>query len=162
MKNIVYLIILLFVFSEGLSAQSKLEQNFNNMAEEILDNLQEFYPVRASEKGIHTYNYKLTDYSKGSIKDEISKLKKFEQRLYKYSNSGLSKENKINLKLLKSNVDIALQDLSKIKWHEKNPYIYIYDAIHGIYFILISEHAPLGDRVQNIIARTFSALKFHL
>jgi len=147
------LLLILAVFSANIYAQSKADKNFEKLASEILDNLQKFYPVKASEKGIHKYDYLLTDYSRRSVKKEISKLKKFETRLYKYNKSNLSAENRLGLKLLKSNVDIALQDLSKIKWHRKNPYLYINEAVNSIYFLLISEHAPLGERAQNILAR---------
>lgn len=146
-------IIILIIISVNVSAQSELDQNFNKLASEILDNLQKFYPVKASEKGIHKYDYLLSDYSKKSVNNEISKLKKFERRLYKYNNSNLSPENKLGQKLLKSNLDIALQDLSKIQWHKKNPYLYISEAVNSVYFLLTSEHAPLSERTQNILAR---------
>ena len=115
-KSGLTLLLLMVIFSTSIFPQSKSDENFEKLAIEILDNMQKFYPVEASEKGIHKYDYLLTDYSAGSVKDEIGKLKKFERRLYKYNNSSLSAENRIDQKLLKSNVDIALQDLSKIKW----------------------------------------------
>jgi uncharacterized protein (DUF885 family) len=134
-------------------AGSKLEDNFKKMSGEILENLQSFYPVISTEKGIHTYDYLFTDYSKKSVKKEIGRLKKFETRIYKFNKSNLSPESRINLKLLKGNVDIALQNLSKIRWHRKNPYLYVNEAVNGIYLILISDYAPLNERAQNIIAR---------
>jgi hypothetical protein len=132
---------------------SKLEDKFKTLSGEILENLQSFYPVISTERGIHTFDYLFTDYSRSSIRKEISRLKKYETRLYKYNKSNLSPESRINLKLLKGNVDIALQNLSKIRWHKINPYMYVSDAINGIYLILTSEYAPLEVRVQNIIAR---------
>ena len=140
MKKTGFVIIaILLMFTVNVFPQSKVDKNFEKLASEILDNLQKFYPVKTSEKGIHKYDYLLTDYSRRSIKSEISKLKKFERRLYKYNNSSLTAENRISQKLLKSNVDIALQDLSKIKWHQRNPYLYINDAVNSVYFLLIFE-----------------------
>ncbi len=138
-------------------AQSKLEKNFTEISQEILQNLQSFFPISATERGIHDYDYKYTDYSKNSINSEIKKLTKFETRLYKYNKSVLSSESRINLKLLKSDVDIALQDLKGIKWHKKNPYLYVNEAINGIYLIMASDYAPMSTRVQNIIARLKTA-----
>jgi len=148
------ILFLIFVlFSVNIYAQSKTDQNFEKLATEILDNLQKFYPVEASEKGIHKYDYLLTDYSRKSVKNEISRLKKFITRLYKYNKVDLSKENRLGQKLIRSNVEIALQDLSKIQWHKKNPYLYINDAVNSVYFLLLSKHAPLSERAQNILAR---------
>lgn len=146
-------LLILTIFCLNIFAQSKVDKNFEKLASEILDNFQKFYPVRASEKGIHKYDYLLTNYSRRSVKNEISKLKKFTTRLYKYNNSNLTAENKLSQKLLKSNVEIALQDLSKIKWHKKNPYLYINEAVNSVYFLLISDYAPLEERAQNILAR---------
>ncbi len=149
-------LILFFVwvmFSVNLFSQSKADEKFQKLASEILDNLQKYYPVRASEKGIHKYDYLVTDYSRGSVRSEIAKLKKFETRLYKYNNSNLTQVNRINHQLLKSNLDITLYDLSRIKWHTKNPYLYINEAVNSVYFLLMSKHAPLSERAQNILAR---------
>lgn len=140
-------------FASLTMGQSKLEKNFKKISEEILENLQSFYPVTATERGIHAYDYRFTDYSSKSVRSEISKLKTFETRLYKYKKSNLSSDSRINLNLLKSNVDIALLELNKIKSHKNNPYIYVSDAVNGIYLILASEYAPLDTRVQNVIAR---------
>jgi len=153
MKRILTIVLTLILSIPLSSSASKLEDNFREISNEILNNFQSFYPVLSTERGIHKYDYCFTDYSRKSVKNEIKKLKKIETRLYKYGKSNLSPESQINLKLLKSNVDIALQNLSKIKWHNKNPYMYVNDAVNGIYLILSSEYAPLDLRVQNIIAR---------
>jgi len=104
-KKHVFTLVILFVTASMALGQSKLETNFSKLADEVLQNLQSFYPVRATAKGIHDYDYRFTDYS------------------------GLSDKSRINLKLLKSNVDVALVELSKIKIYKKNPYLYIDDAV---------------------------------
>ena len=152
MKNILILIVIL-ALAVTASAQSKLERNFMSLTDEVLDNLQKFYPVFASGKGIHEYDYLLPDLSSSSIRGEISDLKKFEQRLRKYRNSDLSPEHQIDLKLLKSEVDVAMHDLQKLKWYTINPYMYVNTAMQGIYSIIISHHAPINERAQNINAR---------
>lgn len=153
MKKLILTLAILILAVSAATAQSKLETNFQQLSDEVLQNLQSFYPVTATARGIHDYDYRFTDYSSGSIKKEISRLKKFETRLYKYQKSKLSAESRINLKLLKSNVDVELVNLNKIKIHKKNPFIYVDDAVTGIYLLLISEYAPMETRVQNIIAR---------
>jgi len=152
-KKLILTLAILILAVSAATAQSKLETNFQQLSDEVLQNLQSFYPVTATARGIHDYDYRFTDYSSGSIKKEISRLKKFETRLYKYQKSKLSAESRINLKLLKSNVDVELVNLNKIKIHKKNPFIYVDDAVTGIYLLLISEYAPMETRVQNIIAR---------
>jgi len=152
-KKLILTLAILILAVSAATAQSKLETNFQKLSDEVLQNLQSFYPVTATARGIHDYDYRFTDYSSRSVKNEISKLKKFETRLYKYQKSNLSAESRVNLKLLKSNVDVALVNLNKIKIHKKNPFIYVDNAVTGIYLLLISDYAPIETRVQNIIAR---------
>jgi len=154
LKNIgLKLLLILVIFSVNVYGQSKADKNFEKLASEILDNLQKFYPVRASEKGIANYDYLVTNYSRKSVRSEVAKLKKFETRLYKYKNSKLTQENKISRQLLKSNLDLALYDLSRIKWHTKNPYLYINEAVNSVYFLLLSQQTSPGEQAQNILAR---------
>ncbi|UCD94473.1 MAG: DUF885 domain-containing protein [Candidatus Zixiibacteriota bacterium] len=153
MKRQLILVLVMMFIASSVTAQSKLEQNFAKISQEILENLQSFYPVTCTKKGIHDYDYRFTDYSKKSINSEISRLKKFEQRLYKYNKSRLSENSRINLQLLKSDVDIALANLNKVRVHRINPYLYVSDAVNGIYLILATESAPLETRVHNVMAR---------
>lgn len=134
-------------------SQSKLEQNFADLSNSIMTSLKEFYPVNASEKGITDYDGELANYSSGSVRKMIKTLKRYETRLHKYIGTNLSPQSKINWKLLKSNCDIALQDLNNIRWHEKNPYLYVDEAINGVYLLMISESSPPEIKVQNIISR---------
>jgi len=153
MRKMIFLTAILVLTASVVSAQSNSEENFKLLSRDILENLQSFYPVTSTERGIHTYDYRFTDYSEASIKAEISKLKGFETKLSKYDTANFSFDSRINLRLIKSNVDIALLDLSKIKSHVSNPYFYISDAVNGIYLILVSEYPPLETRTQNVIAR---------
>jgi uncharacterized protein (DUF885 family) len=153
MKRFLWLIQILVIFWSPLAGQSKLDRNFDKLAQEILENLQSFFPVNATEKGVHAYDDRFTDYSRKSVSSEVARLKNYETRLFKYKKSGLSAENGIRLQLIKSNVDMALHDLNNLKSYEKNPYTYVNDAVNGIYLILVSDYAPLDHRALDIIAR---------
>jgi len=153
MKSILIIVTISLLLFSISYAQKSAEDNLDQLSTEILGNLQTFYPVISTGRGIHQYDYLFTDYSIKSVSAEVGKLKKFQSRLAKIKPTSLSPESQIDWKLLKSNVDIALQNLDKIKWHLKCPYLYADDAINGIYLISVSEYAPLETRAQNIIAR---------
>jgi uncharacterized protein (DUF885 family) len=125
----------------------------SQLGQEIIENLATFSPVTATSKGMHQYDYRLPDYSKNAIKNEISRLKKFQSRLSQIKQDQLSIADQVDWKLLKSNVDIFLQNLEKIKWYQKNPYMYVDEIVNGIYLVLTSQYAPLEARAQSIIAR---------
>jgi len=152
-KKLIIVLLATVCFAAVCPAQSRLESNFADLASDILENLQSYFAVRSTEKGIHIYDYKLTNYSSKAVNSEIKKLRGFEKRLRKYKGTNLSASSQIKYKLLKSEVDIALHDLHSQKWYKKNPYLYVSEAIDGIYLILTSQNAPLDERAQNIVAR---------
>ncbi len=134
-------------------AQAKRSRTFQDLCSEILERLQSFYPVRATEMGIHAYDFHLTDYSSKSVKKMIGDLKSFEKALYKYKKSNLEDYQRLNYKLVKSYVDIALLDLERIKWHRKSPQLYVDEAVQGLYLLTISRHAPLYEKRVAMMAR---------
>lgn len=153
MLRVLSVVMVLLVFSLPTAAQVTAEESLNRLGEEILENFQSFYPVLATNKGIHKYDYRFTDYSPASVGAEVAKLKKFQSRLLQYKPDMMSTDARVKWRLLKSNVEIALQNLEKIKWYQRSPYIYVDDAINGIYLILSSPYAALDARALNIIAR---------
>ena len=136
-----------------LTPAISLADAFQVLSNQIMEELQKFYPVRSTEMGIHSYDHRFTDYSSSSVKKMIGKLNRFEKKLYKYRGAKLSAHNKINYKLLKSNVDIALQDLKKIRWHKKSPQLYVDEAVNGLYFLVLSPHAPMSEKIATILVR---------
>ena len=151
---------LLFIAIIGLAlsltpatdAASK-KQNFEQVSREILESLQSFYPVHATEMGIHSYDHRFADYSSNSVRDFLKKLTSFEQELYKFRGVSLSPDQTIDYQLLKSNVDISILDLKRIAWHQKSPQLYVDEIVNGIYFLLLSQHAPMNEKVVTIEAR---------
>lgn len=128
-------------------------QSFQQLSTEILEALQSFYPVQSTAMGIHAYDHRFTDYSSKSVKDMIKRLTDYEKQLYKYKSAQLSGHERVNYQLLKSNVDGALLDLKRIEWHKKSPQLYAEEALNGVYYLILSNHAPLSERSVSIINR---------
>jgi uncharacterized protein (DUF885 family) len=128
-------------------------QIFADLAADILTGLQSFYPVTATEMGIHTYDHKLADYSAKSVKEMISRLKQYESRLGKLRNNSFDAETRADYLLIKSNVDVALLNLDKIAWHRKSPVLYVDEAINGLYYLMISADSITPPRLRSILGR---------
>jgi uncharacterized protein (DUF885 family) len=143
---------LLFALSSPGQAATNI-QKFEKLSGEILETLQSFYPVTATEMGVHSYDNRLADYSSSSVSKMIKKLDDYEKRLYKLRKTSFDPAQRIDYKLIKSNVDIALQNLQQIAWHRKCPQPYIDEAVNGIYFLLLSQHAPLSEKLHLILSR---------
>lgn len=143
--------ICILIFSTATQAQDY--KSFERISKDIHETLNSFYPVNATYLGIHEYDGKLADYSTKSVNTMIRKLTDFEKKLYRIKSANLSNHDRINYKLLKSNVDIALLNLKQIKWHKKSPQLYVDEAVDGLYFLLLSKHASLKDKLNDIISR---------
>lgn len=146
-------IISLIALLAGNAEAAKKKKTFDDLCLDILETIQSFYPVRSTEMGIHAYDHRLADYSSSSVKNMIKKLKRHEKQLYRYKSAGLSDHDRINYLLIKSNVDIALLDLERIKWHKKSPQLYVDEATNGIYFLMLSKHAPLSEKIVPLLSR---------
>ena len=159
MRNILigWITLLLLVTS---SHAAKQKQTLESLGNTILESLQEFYPVRATEMGIHSYDHRFTDYSANSVKNMKKKLTEFEKELYKYKNISLSTPQRTNYYLLKSNVDIALLDLDRIRWHVKSPQVYSDEVVNGFYLLMLSQHAPLSEKLYPILGRMKAVPEF--
>jgi uncharacterized protein (DUF885 family) len=128
-------------------------EQLDKLAGQILESLQAYYPVHATQMGIHTYDDRLTDYSAKGVKDIIGTLDRYSQQLYRLRNASFDTEHAIRHRLLQTNVNAALQDINKIKWHTYSPQLYVDQAVDGVYALMLSQHAPLADRLPSILSR---------
>jgi len=141
----------LLVADAGAATRNK--QTFDKLAGQILETLQSFYPVQATEKGIHSYDHRLTDYSSKAVREMLKDLDDYVKELHKYRNVQFETADRVNYELIRSNVEIAILDLKQIKWHEKLPQVYVDEALHGVYSLMVSQHAPMSEKLYPIIAR---------
>jgi len=152
-RFIIVILLTLLGISFPNNTKADMGKTFNDLCLNILETVQSFYPVKSTEMGIHAYDHRLTDYSRSSVKQMINDLKSYEKKLYKYKSANLSEHDRINYRLIKSNVDIVLLNLQRIAWYKRSPQLYVDEAVNGIYFLMLSHHAPLSERVVLIISR---------
>ncbi len=138
--------------AEGAQGKKK-GATVDDIGGEILSALQAFNPVSATEMGIHEYDAKFTDYSPSSVKSMIKRLQQFESRLQKLDKTTLDDHERIDLKLLHSNVRVALLNLDQIQWYRKSPQLYVDEAMNGIYLLMLSQYAPLEKKLPAILGR---------
>ena len=92
-------LVLTLVLAGSSEAAKRNKQSFDKLAGEILETMQSFYPVLATEKGIHSYDRRLTDYSSNAVKEMISQLDKYVKELHKYRKFDFETADSINFLL---------------------------------------------------------------
>lgn len=135
------------------SNAAKKKQTFDQLCLEVLESVQSFYPVRSTQMGIHVYDDRLTDYSSASVKQIIKSLKGYRKKLRKYKTDQLTDYQRLNQKLVKSEIDVTLLNLEKIQWHKKSPQVYVDDVVDGLYFLMLPQERPMAERVLMILKR---------
>jgi uncharacterized protein (DUF885 family) len=151
--RVALLILVFLTLAAGSVLPAAKPANFQQLSEQILQSLQKFYPVRSTEMGIHHYDHRFTDYSSGAVKGMLQDLDQYGRWLRDYHNGGLSGDQLMDYHLLKAEVDMAIHDLKRIKWHETSPLLYAQELVDGLYLVLLSEHAPMESRVVSLTAR---------
>jgi hypothetical protein len=106
-------------------------------------------PEASVALGFHQYDGKLTDYSRASLDQELSRLKAFDQQLGKLDTSTLSPAMFYDYRILRAGVRNDIFNFEDKESYTKNPMTYAGAIDVNIY--VKRNFAPLEDRVRSII-----------
>src|SRR5438067_4044430 len=107
-------------------------------------------PLLGTAMGLHEYDGKITDYSRLALDAELSRLKRFEDRLRKFDLDKLSQRQSIALRILQGAIRKEIFQREAMSIYERDPMVYARAADVNIY--IKRNFAPLDDRVHSIVA----------
>ena len=123
---------------------------FERVADEYIKGWLTAHPITASSLGFHEYDGRINDFTRLSIDAELSRLRRFDERLKKFDLSRLNQRNAIDLRILQAAIEKDLFDMVDMASFENNPMTYA-QAIDVNVFIK-RNFSPLDDRARSIIA----------
>ena len=126
------------------------DADFNSVAEEFIKGYLTARPLEAVALGFHEYDGKINDYTRLSIDAELSRLKRFDDRLKKFDLKKLSARNAIDLRILQAAISRELFLIQDMAIFERNPMTYAHAIDLNIY--ISRKFSPLEDRLRSIIA----------
>jgi len=147
------------LFLTALSLFSKSVQSFaaetedgeyEAVAEEYIKGYLGAHPLEGTALGLHEYDGKITDYSRLALDAELSRLRRFDDRLAKFDPGKLSPRQSIDLRILQSAVKKDVFEMQDMSVFERNPMVYARAADVNIY--IKRNFAPLEDRVRSLVA----------
>ena len=147
------------LFLTALSLFSKSVQSFaaetedgeyEAVAEEYIKGYLGAHPLEATALGLHEYDGKITDYSRLALDAELSRLRRFDDRLAKFDPGKLSPRQSIDLRILQAAVKKDLFEMQDMSVFERNPMVYARAADVNVY--IKRNFAPLEDRVRSLVA----------
>ncbi len=135
--------------ASSLAAQTA-DAEYEAVAEEYIKGYLAAHPLEGTALGLHEYDGKIADYSRLALDAELSRLRRFDDRLSKFDPAKLSPRQSIDLRILQAAVKKELFQMQDMSVFERNPMIYARAADLNVY--VQRNFAPLEDRVRSLIA----------
>ena len=126
------------------------DQEYEAVAEEFIKGYFAARPLLGTSIGMHEYDGRISDYSRLALDAELSRLKRFEDRLQKFELDKLSQRQSIDLRILQAAIHKEIFQREAMSIYERDPMVYARAADVNIY--IKRNFAPLEDRVHSIVA----------
>jgi uncharacterized protein (DUF885 family) len=131
-------------------ATQTADAEYEAVAEEYIKGYFAAHPLEGTALGLHEYDGKITDYSRLALDAELSRLRRFDDRLAKFDPSKLSPRQSIDLRILQTAIKKELFQMQDMSIFERNPMVYARAADVNVY--VKRNFAPLEDRVRSLVA----------
>ena len=133
----------------SLAAESE-DGEYEAVAEEYIKGYLGAHPLEGTALGLHEYDGKIADYSRLALDAELSRLRRFDDRLAKFDPGKLSPRQSIDLRILQAAVKKDIFEMQDMSVFERNPMVYARAADVNVY--IKRNFAPLEDRVRSLVA----------
>src|SRR5438552_4012303 len=133
----------------GFAAQTD-DTEYEAVAEEYIKTYLAAHPLEGTALGLHEYDGKISDYSRLALDAELSRLRRFDDRLAKFDPAKLSARQSIDLRILQAALKKDLFEMQDMSVFDRNPMVYARAADVNVY--IKRNFAPLEDRVRSLVA----------
>ena len=95
-------------------AAQNADAEYEAVAEEYIKGYFAARPLQGTALGLHEYDGKITDYSRLALEAELSRLRRFDDRLAKFDPSKLSPRQSLDLRILQAAVKKELFQMQEM------------------------------------------------
>ncbi|HEY4756960.1 MAG TPA: DUF885 family protein, partial [Chthoniobacterales bacterium] len=130
------------------------DEQFQQIAHHYIETFLAANPEYATELGDHRFDDRLSDYSAEQRARELEQAKEAQQQLQAFADlSQLTGANKVDVRLLKDNIDNQIFHIEELKESEWNPLVYNQSLANSIYLLVARDFAPAEQRIPNLRKR---------
>src|SRR5438477_3138511 len=130
------------------------DDRFQKLAKDYIEGLLQVSPEYATSLGDHRFDDKLSDYSDEAEAKELKRAKDFRQQIEAFSDlTKLTGPNKVDVRLLKDNIDNEIFGIEELKEREWNPLLYNESLANSLYLLVARDFAAPEKRAASIKAR---------
>jgi uncharacterized protein (DUF885 family) len=144
------IVLLALSLPSAVLAAPTQDAEFEGVAEEYVKTYLAAHPLQGTALGFHEYDGKISDYSRLALDAELSRLRRFDDRLAKFDPAKLSPRQSIDLRILQAAVKRELFEMQDMSVFERNPMVYARAGDVNVY--IKRNFAPLEDRVRSLVA----------
>ncbi len=138
------------LLTHSFAAAEAPDAELDKIADEFIRGWLAAHPLVATSLGFHEYDGRISDFTRLSIDAELSRLKRFDERLKKIDLAKLGARAAVDLRILQSAIRRDIFDIQEFGTFENNPMTYAQALDVNVY--IKRNFAPLEDRVRSIIA----------
>src|SRR6478752_7661972 len=142
--------VLVLLLVKAVFAAQTQDAEFEGVAEEYVKTYLAAHPLQGTALGFHEFDGKISDYSRLALDAELSRLRRFDDRLAKFDPAKLSPRQSIDLRILQAAVKRELFEMQDMSVFERNPMVYARAGDVNVY--IKRNFAPLEDRVRSLVA----------
>jgi len=154
MKLVTYLIAgAVSLIATNLFATAE-DDRFQKLAKDYIEGMLQVSPEYATSLGDHRFDDKLSDYSDEAEAKELKRAKDFRQQLEAFNDlTKLTGPNRVDVRLLKDNIDNEIFGIEELKERSWNPLMYNESLADSVYLLVARDFAPPEKRAASIKAR---------
>jgi len=134
------------------AAESK-DAAFTAVAAEYLEELYRRQPTQATDLGIHKYDDRLENYSRGATADAIASARRFRERVTAVDPGTLSLDKQLDRQHLLHAIDSRILMLDVVRPWAKDADTYSSGMTNTAYVMIKRKFAPPEERLRTLIAR---------
>src|ERR1700756_2436335 len=133
-----FLVASLTVAFVSCSSRSNPAMEFDKLTQDFLYGSLALSPVSATATGYHVHNgvpldELVDDFSAGGLDQQRNFYRDFRLRIAALDITKLDQEQRVDLDIIKNNIDLALLDLDTIQSYKHNPTVYVELAGNALY-----------------------------
>jgi uncharacterized protein (DUF885 family) len=145
------LLILPLVLINSHAADKSADEKFEALAAKYLEEMLALNPETATQLGDHRYDARFGDYSLAGVARQREFNQRYLEALDAIPSKSLSRENSVDYRILRTQLEGNLFALDTLREYEWNPLNY--NVGGSIYALVARDFAPLKDRLRSVKGR---------
>jgi uncharacterized protein (DUF885 family) len=130
------------------------DDEFEKIAKDYVEGFLSSHPENATELGDHRFDDKLSDYSPDMRNRLLARAKQFGEKLKKFNDvSQLGGANRVDVRILRDNIDNEIFELEELKEADWDPLVYNQSLANSLYLLVARDFDSPEKRIPNLRKR---------